>query len=622
MSITTFKCEAELKASHNFFHQIFKQTSEDIKSKNIHPLSINPSIKEFFLYDILLARYLDKNIETIKAADIERYKREYPKSIWIEKVKSKWLDYQFTSKNFKTFNSMVDKLSKKDDNYYCHKILSGANSSTYNMENKIDLNKKICQDCFTKMYKEKKISNEKIVEIIKSNFEKKNYHIIKNLKKLLPKKKYEEFKIWENSISNPEKILEDFISLKNPSKKYLDAIVYCVTRISEDNPEKAIKYWNKISKLISTDSRQWFNVTREIGLGYAYQMNIAGVKWLEKIPSKYMSDKANDWKMRLAVKHGLWKKVISYYQQLDNKRKEESMWKYWFAKSKYMTNSKEEANKIFKEVTINRDYYGLLASIFINETFVLKKIVNQDIVTQEVIDNFIKKNSLERIKHLTILNETEEAFLEWKLFIKNANQKERAYAIQLCSMWKLPVNFMLSIANIKGEISINKETHEKFAKEIINNAKLQGIDPAWVFAVTKAESAFISNATSKSGARGLMQIKPDTAEDVAKSLSLSLNNHKTLHNPSINIKLGCKYLREMLDKNNAHYVLATAAYNAGPNRIKKWHAIKGTPADVWVETIPYWETRNYVKKVIIYTALFQELLKKDLQMDKYLRPIN
>ena len=128
-------------------------------------------------------------------------------------------------------------------------------------------------------------------------------------------------------------------------------------------------------------------------------------------------------------------------------------------------------------------------------------------------------------------------------------------------------------------------------------------------AIARRESAFFPQAHSPVGARGLMQIMPATGRQVASALGRP-HTRAELYEVEHNILLGSAYYRQLLDRFAGNRVYALAAYNAGPHRVDRWRNAKGqgVPVDVWVETIPYRETRNYVKNVLSYNVVFQYLL--------------
>ncbi|MEO0369124.1 MAG: lytic transglycosylase domain-containing protein [Pseudomonadota bacterium] len=138
--------------------------------------------------------------------------------------------------------------------------------------------------------------------------------------------------------------------------------------------------------------------------------------------------------------------------------------------------------------------------------------------------------------------------------------------------------------------------------------KSQDIDPAWAFAIARRESSFMADANSGAGARGLMQLLPSTVNFITKKKVKS----RKLFEPAFNIQQGTQYMRYLMDRMGNNAVLATASYNAGWSRVKNWvPKDDAVPLDIWVETIPFKETRNYVKAVLAYQQIYSRLLGEE-----------
>jgi len=140
---------------------------------------------------------------------------------------------------------------------------------------------------------------------------------------------------------------------------------------------------------------------------------------------------------------------------------------------------------------------------------------------------------------------------------------------------------------------------------IEGNATEVGIDPGWVYGVVRQESAFVVDARSQAGALGLMQLMPATGRLAGRKLNIPIRSNNALLNVENNLRLGVSYLKEVLGHNRGNQALATAAYNAGPNRVSNWlPENRALDADIWVETIPFNETRDYVKNVMSFTTIY------------------
>ena len=191
---------------------------------------------------------------------------------------------------------------------------------------------------------------------------------------------------------------------------------------------------------------------------------------------------------------------------------------------------------------------------------------------------------------------------EWNYWLSKLSDREKLAASRIAyeAKWFDRAIFTLSKVGYLNDVDLRFPL--AFEKEIMHSASNYKINPAWAFAIARRESSFMADANSPAGAKGLMQVMPATA----KQLHRRKVTNKHLMNANENIKLGTKYLKRLLDRHDGNQVLATAAYNAGPYRVKSWlKGLKSMPADIWIETIPYKETREYVKSVMAYQEIYQ-----------------
>jgi soluble lytic murein transglycosylase len=157
-----------------------------------------------------------------------------------------------------------------------------------------------------------------------------------------------------------------------------------------------------------------------------------------------------------------------------------------------------------------------------------------------------------------------------------------------------------------------------FAEPMVARARANDLQPSWLFAVARQESAFMTDARSRAGALGLMQLMPQTARMTARRSGIPYSNTWQLLDYEKNIEIGSSYLREMYERFGRNRILASAAYNAGPTRVDRWLSERpSAPADVWIEAIPFSETRGYVQNVLAYSVIYGERmgLRQPLLLD-------
>jgi soluble lytic murein transglycosylase len=197
---------------------------------------------------------------------------------------------------------------------------------------------------------------------------------------------------------------------------------------------------------------------------------------------------------------------------------------------------------------------------------------------------------------------------EWNFTLRGLGERALLAAAQLAcerEVWDRCIN---TSDRTKGEIDMAQRFPLPFREQVVAKARAVGLEPALLFGLIRQESRFITDARSGVGASGLMQLMPATAKWVAKKIGLKDYNHANVNNTETNVLLGTTYMRLVMESLDNHPVLASAAYNAGPGRARKWRADRPLEGAVYAETIPFSETRDYVKKVmsnsVYYSALF------------------
>ena len=207
------------------------------------------------------------------------------------------------------------------------------------------------------------------------------------------------------------------------------------------------------------------------------------------------------------------------------------------------------------------------------------------------------------------MGQVTDARRQWNWTTRNMNNRELAVAAVIARQWGWYDRAILTVARSDHLDDLELRFPLLYRDTIEANAAQYGVDPSWVYGVVRQESAFVVDARSQAGALGLMQLMPSTGRLTGRKLNIRIRNNRALLDIENNLRLGMGYLKEVLGRNNGNQVLATASYNAGPNRVSSWMPEQPMDADIWVETIPYNETRDYVKNVMSYTTVYNYRLE-------------
>lgn len=185
-------------------------------------------------------------------------------------------------------------------------------------------------------------------------------------------------------------------------------------------------------------------------------------------------------------------------------------------------------------------------------------------------------------------------------------------AAKLAQYWQMNKLAAFTIAKAEYWQDLELRFPIAFSQEINTYAIKHNLDPAIVFGLIRQESVFDELAGSQVGARGLMQIMPSTGRQIARQLQESWLSDSVLYQPDTNVRYGTFYYKQLLDKFNGQVALAAAGYNAGPGRVKNWRPDRPMAMDIWIETIPFNETRQYVSLVLSNALFYQHRMNRDV----------
>ncbi len=245
------------------------------------------------------------------------------------------------------------------------------------------------------------------------------------------------------------------------------------------------------------------------------------------------------------------------------------------------------------------------------------------LVTETELQALSDRADFQAASELLALKRPAEARRQWQFAVARLEQGLLPAAAKLAQRWRAPALAIATVAKANHWDDLELRFPLEYSREIGQNAAERQLDPAIIYGLVRQESAFDSQADSPAGAKGLMQVMPQTGRQIAADLRDRWGDDDSLFQPDLNLKYGAFYFKKLLGQFNGHYALAAAAYNAGASKIKRWlPSGRSQPADIWIENIPYKETRGYVASVLMYSLIYQQRLQRNsLKLDDLLRDV-
>lgn len=416
--------------------------------------------------------------------------------------------------------------------------------------------------------------------------------------------------LWFKIRRNPEFIIQTEQRFTKQQPKILQwLIVDALPRLARKQPDKALSLWESYSKRYPFTPQEVMRIERSLLRHLSNQSESTARVFFNKPDYLHLKKQLQSDLVFSAIAEQDWASALNQLDQLPLKSQHEPRWVYWRGRILEAIGRLEEARSTYLLNTDTRSYYSFLSADRAGNTYDFAhrplSFAEQELHSLTKIPGFV------RARELFILNRSADARREWQWATQQMNKAELLKAATLANQWGWHDRAISTLALARYWDDLELRFPLAHQKQVISQSRHRSINPAWVFAVIRQESAFTPDARSGAGALGLMQLMPRTAKQVARNLRIRMRGQSDLLNVNTNIKLGIGYLKKVYDRFNGHNVLATAAYNAGHNRVKQWLPEVSQAADLWIETVPFDETRDYMKRVLVYTAIYEQRLGMD-----------
>jgi len=379
-------------------------------------------------------------------------------------------------------------------------------------------------------------------------------------------------------------------------------VVYAINQIARNDLILANNLWDQLPSDFNsgTRARGW----AKIGMQASLKLDPFAITAFRRSREAPPTDTELEWWVRSALRASYWDDVLLATGMMSETAMNQPAWRYWRARALKIAGRRDEAQTIFISISKEHDFYGQLAREEIGTPLILP---NALILTEENLGALRSKPGIQRAIALSKLGLQKEAVREWNFAIKNLKDQQLLAAAELARQSGWYDRMIASGERAGPESDASFRYPMPFKDMVHSHSQTQGLDEAWIYGLMRQESRFLAEARSRVGASGLMQIMPATARWIANKLGE--RNFKVSHveDAETNIKFGSFYLRHILD-DLGHPVLATAGYNAGPTRVRRWletHPLEGA---IFCESIPINETRDYVKKVMANATMYSARL--------------
>ncbi len=324
--------------------------------------------------------------------------------------------------------------------------------------------------------------------------------------------------------------------------------------------------------------------------------------------NQLLSAETQEWKVRTALRAHDWQLVRESIESMNPVvRQRDPAWTYWYGRSLKELGDSEKANAQFQLLEDQFNFYGQLAREELGKPIVIPPKAK---VSNAEIKEIGKRGGFSRAERFYVMNLRFEGNREWNWELRGMSDRQLLAAAEYAKRIHLYDRTVNTADRTKGEHDFGLRYPTPFKEQLSPIAKNIDLNLAWAYGLIRQESRFITNASSSVGASGLMQVMPNTAKYVAKKIGMNSYTNERLKETQTNLTLGSHYLNMVLKDLDDSWVLASAAYNAGPSRPKSWREKlnQTTEGAIFVESIPFNETRTYVKNVLANASYYSLLM--------------
>jgi len=541
-------------------------------------------------------------------AEIKTFLTRHENSLMADRLRADWLRQFARGGDWQDFLREYPKLGTADTELACYASqarLARGESGVLTQARPLWFTAQVlpesCLPIFQAMFDKEMLSEEDSWSRVRLALESGYVSGARTLLRYLPIGQRPDAKLLESVAKRPQRYLVKAPLLLN-TRGQRELAIYAVYKTAESSPEIAADHMRRIASKLPDDEREY--AWAQLASVAARNLHPAALAWFNNV-GKGMNDRQLAWYARAALRAGNWGEVLAAINAMSNAERSRAQWRYWRARALLVHGRFPEANVLLATLSNEFNFYGQLAAEDLGTS--ISSAPQTYHPSSDEVDAITADRGLQRSLALYRAGLRYEGALEWQWTIKDYDDKQLLAAAVLAvrNDWYERAIDTAERTVILHDFGLRYPA--PYRKLVQDYSQQLGLDEAWVYGLVRQESRFVHTARSSAGASGLMQLMPATARWVAKRLGM--NGHHTTLTETVdsNIGLGTYYLRQVLDSVDKHLVLASAGYNAGPRRAREWAAGRPLEGAIYIETIPYSETREYVKKVMNNTLYYARL---------------
>ena len=570
-----------------------------------------------------LAYYkLRLNLETASDATILAFLARPDVTPVIDRLRAEWLKLLGKKRRWDTFTAEYPRLGKADRELACYALQArqhppvgtpppeDGNAMQELKEARIlwlasnDELPDSCTPLFDAAIASGIISEKDLWQRLRLVLEAGNVSLAKQISRKIPAMRALPSSALDNAATDPERYLNK-AKLKNATQAQRVVALFALRRLARQLPPLAYAQWEKIAGNFDEDERRYF--FGWLGYEAARVHDPHALDWFRAAGDTSLTEMQLSWRVRAALRAQNWHEVWAGVAIMSPQQQREGVWRYWKARALVELGRAPDAEAIFVVLSSDYNYYGQLAAEELGAASASGMMSASFQPDNAAIAAMLQQPAVQRTLALYHMELRTDAALEWEWATRKFDDKQLLVAAEIArrtGMYDHAINTADRTVQLH-DFTLRYPT--PYRDEMQGHIKKNDLEEAWVYGLMRQESRFVVQAKSTVGAAGVMQVMPATARWIAQKLGMKDYRNALIGQLDTNLKLGTYYMKTILSSLDNNPLLASVAYNAGPRRARKWRADSPLEGAIYAETVPFDETRNYVKKVMSNTGYYAKL---------------
>ena len=590
----------------------YKLAREALQKKDVDAyLKIRDKLTHYPLYPYLEANHLTQELSKSKTSDIQHFLDQYSDTPLATPLKHRWLRQLAKNGQWQQFQQQFDS-SIKSAELNCYALWAQhKNGQTEQALQQVPnlwlvgySQSEACNPIFDLWVKAGHLNDEMAWQRFQLAMQAGNTTLARYLIRFMSPHREALAKLYREIYLHPEK-LQETTRFQVFNDTHRDIIFEGLKRLARRNSLLAWELWPEYLTSQAFHPSEINEIYRLTMLWLAHQdNNQTYLNAIRKHQPRVTAD-ILEAGIRMAIRKQDWSEIINLTRRLPEAEQQSTRAQYWLARALLETGTvtKAQLGPLFEAIAKERDYYSFLAADQLQQPYQMNH--KSYVIDGNFLERFKVLPAIVRARELLAVGQNTEARREWYQATLGFNADQH-YAAAHCAK-----QFLWHDQAIRSAIAAKRwddlelrfpVAHEEAIEEA---AQAHQLSSNWLLAMARQESAMTHDAVSHKNARGLIQMLPGPARTVARKHNINYRGQQELFDPDKNIELASAYLTTLIEEFDGNDIYATAAYNAGPHRVEKWlETTAQLPIDVWIESIPFHETRQYVKNVLTYSAVY------------------